>query len=203
MQVVGFEDGEGGRRRRVVRARKAGWALPDEAVPPLGIAAAAAAQTGAVPGPGPGAGASGGVLLEEGDPAEEAVATATTMTAMGASVSWRRGKPAWSWRDADGTVRHSNGLRSPPLAAFEPAKASASLSQSQQQQKMAQIPPDGGVGMRLRARWAWFPAEGVTNELMFPRGAEIREAVDINGDWCGGVYAGRGGLFPGGYVGRA
>ena len=37
------------------------------------------------------------------------------------------------------------------------------------------------------------------DELSFPRGAEIREVVDINGDWCWGRYAGRLGLFPGGY----
>lgn len=61
------------------------------------------------------------------------------------------------------------------------------------------IPPDGGVGLRIQARWSYFPAEGVEDELAFPKFAEITEAEDINGDWCWGVYAGRKGLFPGGY----
>ena len=37
------------------------------------------------------------------------------------------------------------------------------------------------------------------DELSFPRAAEIREVVDINGDWCWGRYAGRVGLFPGAF----
>ena len=53
--------------------------------------------------------------------------------------------------------------------------------------------------MRLRARWSWWPREGATDELMFPIGAEIREAEDINGDWWVGCYAGSKGLFPNGY----
>ncbi|KAL9097409.1 MAG: hypothetical protein Q9165_000304 [Trypethelium subeluteriae] len=164
MQVVGFEDRKPGRWRRVVRERVGGWSLKDEDIPAFGATQPSTAAT---------------------DPAEDAAGT---------SVSWRRGRPAWSWRDADGTLHHSNGPRSPPLTTSEPAPT---------QQQMQRIPPDGGAGMRLRARWAWFPSEGITNELMFPRCAEIREAMDINGDWCWGVYAGRGGLFPGGYVVRA
>ncbi|KAI9803335.1 MAG: hypothetical protein M1826_004972 [Phylliscum demangeonii] len=39
-----------------------------------------------------------------------------------------------------------------------------------------------------------------TDELMFPRGALIREVQDVNGDWYWGCYAGRLGLFPAGYV---
>lgn len=69
-------------------------------------------------------------------------------------------------------------------------------SSMQQQQR---FPPDGGVGLRIQARWSYFPAEGVTDELAFPKYAEITEAEDINGDWCWGVYAGSKGLFPGGY----
>jgi hypothetical protein len=61
------------------------------------------------------------------------------------------------------------------------------------------FPPDGGVGLRVKANWAYFPAEGVEDELGFPKLAEIREAEDINGDWFWGVYAGKKGLFPGNY----
>ncbi|TQW10815.1 RING finger domain-containing protein [Cordyceps javanica] len=63
-----------------------------------------------------------------------------------------------------------------------------------------QFPPDGGVGLRVYAKWAWFPKEDADDELMFPRGAEIREAEDVNGEWFFGVYMGAKGLFPSGYV---
>ncbi|KAF2100480.1 hypothetical protein NA57DRAFT_36958 [Rhizodiscina lignyota] len=67
------------------------------------------------------------------------------------------------------------------------------------------FPPSGGVGLRIHAMYAWWPKEGAKDELMFPKGAEITEADDINGDWCWGCYAGAKGLFPGNYgkvVGR-
>ncbi|KAL1635202.1 hypothetical protein SLS58_010372 [Diplodia intermedia] len=63
-----------------------------------------------------------------------------------------------------------------------------------------QFPPDGGLGLRVLALWSYWPQEGVNDELMFPKGAEIREAEDINGDWYWGCYCGRKGLFPGNYV---
>jgi hypothetical protein len=53
--------------------------------------------------------------------------------------------------------------------------------------------------LRVQALWSYFPGEGVSDELGFPRHAEIREAEDINGDWFWGVYAGSKGLFPGNY----
>jgi hypothetical protein len=48
--------------------------------------------------------------------------------------------------------------------------------------------------------WSWIPEEGVHDELMFPRGAEITEAENINDDWYWGCYAGMTGLFPGSHV---
>lgn len=66
----------------------------------------------------------------------------------------------------------------------------------------ALFPPDGGVGLRVFAKWAWYPKEEADDELLFPRGAEIREAEDVNGDWYFGVYMGAKGLFPSGYVKR-
>jgi hypothetical protein len=62
------------------------------------------------------------------------------------------------------------------------------------------FPPDGGSGGRAVARWAWYPAEGAEDELLFPKGAEIREIEDINRDWFHGVYMGAKGLFPAPYV---
>ena len=65
---------------------------------------------------------------------------------------------------------------------------------------LQKFPPDGGVGIVARAAHAWVPAEDVDNELGFPRGAEIREAVKISDEWYLGYYAGNKGLFPLNYV---
>ncbi|CAH0014949.1 unnamed protein product [Clonostachys rhizophaga] len=62
------------------------------------------------------------------------------------------------------------------------------------------FPPDGGVGARATAKWAWYPASGNDDELMFPRGAEIKEVEDMNGDWFFGTYMGAKGVFPAPYV---
>lgn len=63
-------------------------------------------------------------------------------------------------------------------------------------------PPDGGTGLRLQARWGYWPEEGVRDELAFPKIAEIREAADVNGEWFWGVYCGSTGLFPASHVAR-
>lgn len=64
------------------------------------------------------------------------------------------------------------------------------------------FPPNGGIGMNAHAMWSWYPAEGVADELMFPRGAEVRECRNVNGDWWAGVYMGKQGVFPAPYVQR-
>ena len=66
----------------------------------------------------------------------------------------------------------------------------------------AGFPPNGGVGMNATALWSWYPAEGVQDELMFPKGAEVREGRNVNEDWFWGVYMGKKGLFPAPYVRR-
>lgn len=62
------------------------------------------------------------------------------------------------------------------------------------------FPPDGGYGWKAFARWAWYPAAGAGDELMFPKGAEISEIEDANGEWYHGVYMGAKGLFPAPYI---
>jgi len=62
------------------------------------------------------------------------------------------------------------------------------------------LPPDGGMGSRAVAGWGWVPAAGGEDELLFPRGAEVVEVEDLNGEWCHGYYMGEGGLFPAPYV---
>jgi hypothetical protein len=87
----------------------------------------------------------------------------------------------WKWRDYDGNVHNYRA----PSGAAVPAH---------------RFPPDGGVGLRLKAKWNYWPEEGVKDELGFPRHAEIREATDINGDWYWGVYCGVTGLLPASFV---
>jgi len=95
----------------------------------------------------------------------------------------------WSW--ADGV--HMK-LVTTEVAASPPA-SSTSLKLS------STFPPDGGVGMKAIARWAWYPKEGEgSNELLFPRGAEVRECMDVNGDWFVGVYMGIRAIFPANFV---
>lgn len=79
----------------------------------------------------------------------------------------------WAWKDDDEQSRSRNPQR---------------------------CPPDGGTGLRLQARWGYWPEEGVRDELAFPKIAEIREAADVNGEWCWGVYCGMTGLFPSSHV---
>ena len=62
------------------------------------------------------------------------------------------------------------------------------------------FPPDGGVGARGVAKWPWYPKAGVDDELMFPRGAEVTEIEDQNGEWSHGTFMGSKGLFPTKYV---
>ncbi|CAK7265733.1 hypothetical protein SEPCBS119000_001662 [Sporothrix epigloea] len=75
----------------------------------------------------------------------------------------------------------------------------------------ASFPPVGGVGRTAVARWAYYPdtenngndgddAAPADDELMFPCRAEIREIEDVNDEWYHGVYMGRKGLFPSGFV---
>jgi hypothetical protein len=95
----------------------------------------------------------------------------------------------WSW--ADGQYQR---LVSMYVADTAPTAADGLML-------TLRFPPDGGIGMRAVAMWAWYPQEGEgANELLFPRGAEIREVIDVNGDWYWGVYMGVGGLFPAPYV---
>lgn len=61
------------------------------------------------------------------------------------------------------------------------------------------FPSDEGAPRGV-ARWAWYPAEGVTDELMFPKWAEIEEVRDENGEWCSGWYMGKSGLLPAAYL---
>jgi len=139
MCVIGFEDRDGGRMRKVVADFVGGCALKEDA-----------------PAPSP----------------------TRSSENMAASTA-----PNWSWKEHDGTWR----------------RATAQRNAHAQQGMKDRFPPSGGVGLRVFAHWPYFPDEGAPDELLFPKGAEVREVLDINGDWFWGVYAGATGLFPGNY----
>ncbi|KAL2164705.1 hypothetical protein VTH06DRAFT_3922 [Thermothelomyces fergusii] len=101
-----------------------------------------------------------------------------------------------TWRDAAGRKleRLFSADASVPTAG---AAAAAGLSDGGFAKA---FPPDGGTGHRAVAGWGWTPAAGVEDELLFPRGAEILEVEDVNGEWYHGFYMGAQGLFPAPYV---
>ena len=100
-------------------------------------------------------------------------------------------KEEWSWRDGQQRQTRTVSRQVGNSPEGSPALPVALLQK---------YPPDGGVGMVVLAKWGYLPQEGVTDELSFPKGAEIREVEDINGDWFWGCYAGAKGLFPASYV---
>lgn len=101
-----------------------------------------------------------------------------------------QGLQKWSWRKGPEKWER---LVTKDVSATAPATAeSVSFAQN--------FPPDGGMGLKASARWAWFPQAGSEDELLFPKGAEIREIEDVNGDWFFGTCMGAKGLFPAPYV---
>lgn len=93
----------------------------------------------------------------------------------------------WTWYEGD--------VKCERLVARDVAETPSQTALSSEA-----FPPDGGCGWRAVARWAWYPAAGAHDELLFPKGAEICEIEDANGEWFHGVYMGNKGLFPAPYV---
>lgn len=98
------------------------------------------------------------------------------------------------WREEEeGAFRTATHTTTP---SNSPSLGSGSSSSSD-----PTYPPSGGVGFAAVALWAYWPEEkDAHDQLGFPKHAEIREAVDINGDWWWGVYCGRGDFWPGAYA---
>ncbi|KAI1378207.1 hypothetical protein F4677DRAFT_412470 [Hypoxylon crocopeplum] len=92
----------------------------------------------------------------------------------------------WSW----------NGPKGARLERFVTVDVGAKAPSSGTEM----FPPDGGVGLKATAKWSWYPKAGTTDELLFPKGAEIREVEDMNGEWLIGCYMGAEGMLPAPYV---
>ncbi len=124
----------------------------------------------------------GGHKLTSEDIAAFATSLAASKTGPSDTLPSASGK--WTWRE------NSDGTRT---------SRARSLTLNAQASK---FPPDGGYGKRCVGIWSYYPEEGEggKGELLFPRGAEVREVEDINEEWYFGVYAGEKGLFPAQYV---
>ncbi len=105
------------------------------------------------------------------------------------------GSLEWSWREEG---QRQAKIVSKAASARTVASVGPSATDSAPP-LLKRYPPNGGVGMHILALWAWWPQDGAHDELAFPKGAEIRECEDINGDWFWGIYCGRKGLFPSNY----
>ncbi|KAL8834484.1 MAG: hypothetical protein Q9170_003719 [Blastenia crenularia] len=99
-------------------------------------------------------------------------------------------KQEFSWQD--GQQRHVRTVSKQISEAQDAGPAAGPF--------LRKYPPSGGLGMRVLALWSYWPSDEAEDELSFPKGAEIREVENINGDWFVGCYAGQMGLFPGNYV---
>ncbi|KAA6411268.1 MAG: RING finger domain [Lasallia pustulata] len=107
----------------------------------------------------------GGCNLHDGGPAPECDEMWTWRDGHGGDVSMLVSKNV-SARAGRAEAGARNGALSPPLLLAD-----------------MPFPPSGGAGMRVRARWAFWPREGAEDELGFRKGADVVEAEDVNGDW--------------------
>ncbi|KAI9706486.1 MAG: hypothetical protein M1836_003492 [Candelina mexicana] len=101
----------------------------------------------------------------------------------------------WSWKDTSDGKSQSRAVTK---AVFSSTGSAVNGNASAASSPL--FPPDGGVGMRVVAMYSRYPADGAVDELIFPRGAEVREVDDVNGEWYWGCYAGAKGLFPSNHV---
>ena len=107
----------------------------------------------------------------------------------------QNGRLEWKWQE--GQQKQVKTVDTPSTTAAPPTSENAARTGTPPLLK--KYPPSGGVGKHVQALWSWWPQDGADDELAFPKGAEIREVDDINGDWFWGVYCGRKGVFPSNY----
>ena len=139
------------------------------------------------------------IVLEDlvgGHALNEADTTLTTFKNQSSSQKEEQGAPGWRWQG--GTKQMKSVSRSTTMVQ-SPQSPGRSSDRQLAANEGKTFPPSGGVGMRVQALWSYWPQDGVKDELGFPRGAEITECDDINGDWYWGIYCSQKGLFPGGY----
>ncbi|KAL1855085.1 hypothetical protein Plec18167_002069 [Paecilomyces lecythidis] len=121
--------------------------------------------------------------------------------ASGSTTSPELNTGDWSWKEGAEGRKKTSRVRAALANAINGSGDSPVSSPTSPHgvSSARRFPPDGGVGLVVHALWPWYPDEEAQDELLFPGGAEITEAENINDDWFWGCYAGRTGLFPGNY----
>ena len=176
MIIVGFEDREDGQRRVIVKGLVGGYAMKDDLDPNSPTSPVSTQRS---------AGEAGGGIFPLA----------------------RQDSGDWTWKDGAETGGSNNNNNS----ADSPTGQRRRLTRSRNhwagtggaeisKTTIPSFPPSGGIGLRLVAGWSYYPDPEESDEIMFPRGAEITEAENINDDWFWGCYAGQKGLFPGGFA---
>jgi hypothetical protein len=108
----------------------------------------------------------------------------------------------WTWRDTTDPAEEQSGTQNSERRTTRTRKATlpttGGILTGSEGAKNSRFPPEGGFGKRCLALWSYYPEEGEEGqgELLFPKGAEVGEVEDINGEWAEGVYAGERGLLP-------
>jgi len=97
----------------------------------------------------------------------------------------------WALKETAATYTENNPV--PNQWSWRDTEASSGW-QTKQRSEHAQVQRS-----TVQALWTRIPDEEAKDELTFPRGAEITEVVNINGDWAWGIYCRAGGLFPANY----
>lgn len=184
MIVVGYEDHDDGQRRVVVRDLVGGRALKDEHVYRPSPQTSSANENNTLISPEVG---TGDWSWKEGS---ERRKKASRFRPMPHALSINTNNPTHS-RAASTTATAADSASPTTPTQSNPGTPTSATRR---------FPPDGGVGAIVCALWAWYPEDGVDDELTFPRGAEITEGENINDDWFWGCYAGSTGLFPGSHV---
>ncbi|KAM5466983.1 hypothetical protein MauCBS54593_005603 [Microsporum audouinii] len=181
MIIVGFEDHRVGQMRVIVQGLVGGHAWKDEYVPNPSSSSKRDNSNNAAASPS--------------SPVSDANGTNLHLN--------RQDSGRWMWTEpaesSDGSFRQRRRLNR-ARQHLSSAPDSPSDSSSPPPFPTTRFPPSGGIGLRLIAKWSHYPEPGDTDEIMFPRGAEITEAENINDDWLWGCYAGQKGFLPGGYV---
>ncbi|EGE08748.1 RING finger domain-containing protein [Trichophyton equinum CBS 127.97] len=184
MIIVGFEDHRVGQMRVVVQGLVGGHAWKDEHIPTP----------------------SSGTRRDTSNNSNTPISPVSETNGTPSRIALQRQDSGrWTWTEptdsSDSNFRQRRRLnRARQHLSSGPESPSDSSSSSPFPLSTTRFPPSGGIGLRLIAKWSHHPEPDNNDEIMFPRGAEITEAENINDDWLWGCYAGQKGFLPGGYV---
>ncbi|KAH8896514.1 hypothetical protein GQ53DRAFT_714229 [Thozetella sp. PMI_491] len=105
----------------------------------------------------------------------------------------------WRWKFETANTQWVDRLVTKNVSESAPLMAYLHPHSDGTSQWTTMFPPDIYRSQRAIAMWSWYPQDQA-DELLFPKGAEICEIQDVNGEWFWGAYMGTTGLFPASYV---